>query len=86
MLASSGHHWTTNRSTVVDVDGPASPSRFARPQSPMRSSFEKVEVLGPTELWLHPSVEAEERGWAAAMSGEFVVEMRQTGRGERSRT
>jgi DNA invertase Pin-like site-specific DNA recombinase len=48
--------------------------------------FEKVEVLGPAQVWLHPSVEAEERGWAAAMSGEFQLELRQTGRGERSRT
>ena len=44
----------------------------------------KVEVLGPNETWLHPSVEAQERGWAAGMSGEFRVELRQTGRGERS--
>ena len=34
----------------------------------------KVEVLGPNEIWLHPSVEAEERGWRAAYSN---------GRGER---
>jgi len=47
--------------------------------------FDKAEVLGPTEVWLHPSIEAEERGWAAAMSGEFRVELRQTGRGERAR-
>jgi DNA invertase Pin-like site-specific DNA recombinase len=31
--------------------------------------FERVEVLGPNEIWLYPSVEAEARGWAAAMHG-----------------
>jgi hypothetical protein len=44
---------------------------------------EKVEVLGPNEVWLYASVEAEARGWAAAMTGEFRVEVRKTGRGER---
>jgi hypothetical protein len=38
----------------------------------------------PSEVWLYPSVEAEARGWAAAMSGEFRVEERKTGRGERA--
>jgi len=45
-----------------------------------------VEVLGPNQVWLYPSLEAEARGWAAAMAGEFEVEVRKTGRGERSRT
>jgi hypothetical protein len=49
----------------------------------VQALFEKVEVLGPNEVWLYPSVEAEVRGWAAAMSGEFRVEVRKTGRGER---
>lgn len=49
----------------------------------LQALFEQVEVLGSREVWLHPSLEAEERGWAAAMSGEFRVEVRQTGRGER---
>ena len=44
--------------------------------------FDRVEVLGPSEVWLHPSAEAESRGWAAAMSGEFRIESRY-GRGER---
>jgi hypothetical protein len=44
--------------------------------------FEQVEVLGPNEIWLYPSVEAEARGWAAAMAGEFRVEST-NGRGER---
>jgi hypothetical protein len=50
----------------------------------VQALFEQVEVLGPSEVWLYPSVEAEARGWAAAMSGEFRVEERKTGRGERS--
>jgi hypothetical protein len=33
-----------------------------------------VEVLAPSEVWLYPTVEAEARGWAAAMAGEFRVE------------
>jgi hypothetical protein len=50
----------------------------------LQALFEQVEVLGPNEVWLYPSVEAEARGWAAAMSGEFRVEVRKTGRGERN--
>ncbi len=50
----------------------------------VQALFEQIEVLGPSEVWLHPSVEAEARGWAAAMRGEFRVELRQTGRGERA--
>jgi DNA invertase Pin-like site-specific DNA recombinase len=50
----------------------------------VQALFEQVEVLGPSEVWLYPSVEAEARGWAAAMSGEFRVEVRKTGRGERT--
>ncbi len=49
----------------------------------VQALFEQVEVLGPSEVWLYPSVEAEARGWAAAMQGEFQLEMRQSGRGER---
>ena len=49
----------------------------------VQALFEQVEVLGPNEVWLYPSVEAEARGWAAAMSGEFRMEKRKTGRGER---
>jgi hypothetical protein len=52
----------------------------------VQALFEQVQVLGPNEVWLYPSVEAEARGWAAAMSGEFRVEERKTGRGERSQT
>lgn len=40
--------------------------------------------LGPNEVWLYPSVEAEARGRAAAMTGEFREEVRKTGRGERA--
>jgi DNA invertase Pin-like site-specific DNA recombinase len=50
----------------------------------VQALFEQVEVLGPNEVWLYPSVEAEARGWATAMSGEFQVEIRQSGRGERT--
>jgi hypothetical protein len=49
----------------------------------VQALFEQVEVLGPTQVWLYPSLEAEARGWAAAMRGEFRVEVRKTGRGER---
>jgi 5-methylcytosine-specific restriction endonuclease McrA len=38
--------------------------------------------LGRMGYGLHPSVEAEARGWAAATTGEFRVEVRKTGRGE----
>jgi hypothetical protein len=48
----------------------------------VQALFEQVEVLGPNEVWLYPSLEAEARGWAAAMSGEFGVEST-NGRGER---
>ena len=48
-----------------------------------RALFEQVEVLGPDQVWLHPSLEAEARGWTAAMDGEFTVEVRRSGRGER---
>ena len=43
-----------------------------------------IPVLRPNEVWLVPSEEAIARGWAAAMSGEFRVDLRQSGRGERS--
>jgi hypothetical protein len=49
----------------------------------VQALFEQVEVLGPTQVWLYPSLEGEARGWAAAMRGEFRVEVRKTGRGER---
>jgi hypothetical protein len=39
--------------------------------------------LGPNKVWLYPSIEPEARGSAAAMTGEFRVEVRKTGRGER---
>jgi hypothetical protein len=49
----------------------------------VQALFERVGVLGPSEVWLFPSLEAEARGWAAAMSGEFRMELRKSGRGER---
>jgi DNA invertase Pin-like site-specific DNA recombinase len=63
------------RSLFADAE-PATQHRIAE------ALFDRVEVLGPSEVWLHPSVEAEARGWAAAMSGEFRIESRY-GRGER---
>ncbi len=50
----------------------------------LQALFERMEVLGPNEVWLTPSLEAEERGWAAAMRGEFRMKERRTGRGERT--
>jgi hypothetical protein len=50
----------------------------------LQALFERIEVLRPNEVWLYPSLEAEARGWAAAMSGEFRMELRKTGRGERN--
>jgi hypothetical protein len=44
--------------------------------------FEQVEVLGPNEVWLYPTIEAEGLGWATAMAGEFRFEST-NGRGER---
>jgi hypothetical protein len=49
----------------------------------VQALFEQVEVLGPNAVWIHPSVEAKACGWAAEMAGEFRVEVRKTGRGER---
>ncbi len=54
-------------------------------QRVLQSLLEDVEVVGPKEVWHHPSVEAEARSWAGAMNGEFRVDVRQTGRGERER-
>jgi hypothetical protein len=48
----------------------------------VQALFEQVEVLGPNEVWLYPTVEAEARGWATAMNGEFRIESTY-GRGER---
>jgi hypothetical protein len=60
--------------------------RRAKPDTQQRIAralFEKVEVLGPTQVWLHPSEEAIAQGWATAMSGEFTARIRRSGRGER---
>lgn len=46
---------------------------------------ERFEVLGPSEVWPYPRLEAEERDWAAALSGEFREEGRQACQGERAR-
>jgi hypothetical protein len=67
--------------TVVrrSAAGPTSTPRPGSAPPPLA-----VELPGLDGVWLHPSVEAEARGWAAAMTGEFRVEERKTGRGERS--
>ena len=57
--------------------------RIAGPRRTVQALFDQDEILGPAQIWLYPSIEAEARGWAAAMSGEFAVEST-NGRGERS--
>jgi hypothetical protein len=52
----------------------------------LQSLIERVEVLGPDQLWIYPTDEAEARGLAAAFAGEFRTKVRQTGRGERAST
>ena len=46
----------------------------------LQSLIERVEVLGPDQLWIYPTDEAEARGLAAAFAGEFRTKARQTGR------
>jgi hypothetical protein len=66
---------------------PGSPARYARaitePDGRGRALQPETALLRPGENSIHPSVEAEARGWAAAVTGEFRVEERKTGRGER---
>jgi DNA invertase Pin-like site-specific DNA recombinase len=53
-------------------------------QSIARALFERVEALGPERYWLHPSAEARQEGWIAAMTGDFSAEVQlRAGRGER---
>ncbi len=51
----------------------------------LQALFERIEVLGPNQLWLVASAEAEMRGLAPAFTGEFRTKVSQTGRGERVR-
>jgi PAS domain-containing protein len=67
---------------LADVETMFMDCRPATQHRILLAAFEEMEVLGPNEVWLYPSVESEMRGWAAAMSGEFRIE-RKTGRGER---
>ena len=83
------------------VETPITPSEVAHALSDMRRLFSKaeprtqqgiaqalfkrVEVLGPLQVWVHPSEEAEAHGRASAMHGEFEREVRRYGRGERGR-
>ena len=62
------------------------PSVSAQPcQRIAQALFARVEVLGPTKVWLYLSEEAAAQGWATAMSGEFTAKVRRNGRGEMSR-
>lgn len=54
------------------------------PQAPTSSLPRGRETQEPIRHVV-PSVEAEARGWAVAMSGEFRVDESKTGRGERTR-
>ena len=59
----------------------------AKPETRQRIAqalFARVEVLGPTKVWLYPSEEAAAQGWATAMSGEFTANTSEWS-GERSR-
>ena len=61
---------------------------IAMTDQPLRSAslqalLEKVEVLGPNQLWLHPSAEAQAPGLGPLSTGEFRTKVRQSGRGER---
>jgi DNA invertase Pin-like site-specific DNA recombinase len=69
--------------SLADLQGLFAAAEPATQHRIVQALFEQVEVLGPNEVWLYPSVEAEARGWASAMSGEFRMEVRKTGRGER---
>ena len=76
----------TAREVAADLGNMSRLYGLAEPGTQRRivqALFERVEVLGPHEVWLVPSEEAIARGWAAAMTGEFRVELRQSGRGER---
>ncbi len=48
----------------------------------LQALFERVEVLGPNQLWLVPSAEAEARGLGPLFTGAFRTKVRQSGRGE----
>ncbi|HSV92137.1 MAG TPA: hypothetical protein VLH81_03635 [Desulfobacterales bacterium] len=68
--------------SLADLASLLSDAEPATQQRIVQALFEQVEVLGPNEVWLYPRVEAEARGWAAAMSGEFRIEIK-NGRRER---
>ncbi len=62
---------------LYDAAEPATKKRI------LQALFARVEVLGPNQLWLVPSAEAEARGLGPLFTGEFRTKVRQTGRGER---
>ncbi|MGO9177782.1 MAG: hypothetical protein ACLQHS_00710 [Candidatus Limnocylindrales bacterium] len=68
-----------------EVDERTPPERHVGRISVLQALLDRVEVLGASQLWLYPSTEAEARGLAAAFNGELRVEVRESGRGERSR-
>jgi DNA invertase Pin-like site-specific DNA recombinase len=62
---------------LFDAAEPATQKRI------LQALFQRVEVLGPNQLWLFPSAEAEARGLGPLFAGEFRTNVRQCGRGER---
>jgi len=69
---------------LADLPGLYDDAEPATKKRILQSLVAKVEVLGPRQLWLHPSAEAEARGPGPLFTGEFRTKVRQTGRGERS--
>jgi hypothetical protein len=69
--------------SLMDLERLYRSSEIGTQRRIVRALFDQVEVLGPTRVWLYPSDEAVACGWATMMSGEFTMELRQTGRGER---
>ena len=61
--------------SLADLQGLFADAEPATRHRIVQALFEQVEVLGPNEVRPYPSVEAEARGWAAAMSGELRVEV-----------
>ncbi len=68
---------------LADLPGLYDDAEPTTQQRILQSLLAKVEVLGPSQLWLHPSPEAEARGLGPLFTGEFRTKVGQTGRGER---
>ena len=69
---------------LADLPGLYDAAERATRKRILQALFERVEVLGPNQLWLVPSAEAEARGLGPLFTGEFHTKVRQTGRGERA--